>query len=885
MALSAPPAPLPLTNLPPPATRFVGRQHEIRTLTGLIADPEARLVTVVAPGGMGKTLFALEVARQNLHRFADGVYLVVLLAPSTGDQLATMIAETIGFQLQPGIPPEQQLVNGLRSRSMLLLLDNAEHLAQSAETVSSLLQHCPAVKILATSRVKLNLFAETLFPLGGLAYAADSVAADDAMELFLQRARSARFDFQFTPQSRPTVQAICELTQGMPLALVLAASWLALLSPEEILQEIRRSFDFLETDLHDMPERQRNLRSIFDYTWSLLDEADRRVLMRLSVFQDGFTREAAQTVAQGDLHRLMNLLKTGVLQPSLSGRRYELHELLRQYASEHLRRAGEHDAAQADHARYFLRFARQQEPDIKGGKQVEALDAMQEDIENIRLAWEWAVDHEQVDWLAEALDGVFWYGMKRARYQLLEELFETTRRLSPTSDPTRLLLAQVDLRRRWMRRWREGAAAPEAPGELETLLHIFQEANAARDSALCLVLLGDAQRTLTDDLERAEATIQSAYEGFTALGDDYYAAWALHFWARLTSAMHGIERSFDQLHRALDLRRQCDDRFGICYSLYNLSTDLLLLGRLQECEQVTREILEISRAIGEQSTLLMAQINLGLLALLGGRFEQAREQVTLNQRLASNLNHGLGLAWTHTIRSILNYFEGDTASARQQLPGSDGSAGQSFLRYFVHWAAALIWQEEETAAKDHLLSALGYASRAGAGGAMIWCVPAWAEWKSRYGEPKQAAALLGFVEQQPPGLLGWLPAWMERAVIQQRLEAQLGAAAFDAALMRGRAWTLETVVANLMEGVEPPAVSSTLPPHVLAANRQLVEPLSERELEVLAYIARGLSNREIADELVVELSTVKKHLTHIYGKLDVTTRAQAILRAQQLRLV
>lgn len=875
----------PRTNLPTSIVRFVGRQKEIASLTSLLADPEVRLVTVVAPGGMGKTLFALEAARQNLHRFADGVYLIGLIAPTASDQLTMMIADAIGFQLQPGIPLEQQLVSFLHNRSILLLLDNSEYLAQSVPIISTILQQSPAVKILATSRIKLNLFAETLFPLGGLAYAADGASAD-ALELFLQRAKSARFDFQLTPQEQPIVQAICELTQGMPLALVLAASWLALLSPAEILQEIRRSFDFLETDLPDVPERQRNLRSIFDFTWELLNEIDRNVLMRLSVFEGGFTRQAAQTVAQGDVRHLMNLLKTGVLQPSLSGNRYELHELLRQYATEHLRNSGEHESVMAAYTRYFLGYARQREPDIKGGSQIEALDMMQQDIENIRLAWKWATEHEQVEELEAALEAVFWYGMERTRYQLLEALFEATKqRLSHANDAaTRLLLAQVDLRRWWMQRWREGATAPEAPGALETLLAIFREVGAKRDSALCLLLLGDALRTLTDDLERANDIMQLAYDSFSTLGDDYYAAWVLHFWARLTSETDGIERSFDQLNRALTLRRQRDDRFGICYSLYNLSTNLLLLGRLEECERVTREILEVSRTIGEQSTLLMAQLTAALLELLSGHFEEARKQVMYSHQLATNLNHGLGLTWATILRSILDYFDGDLASARLQT--SESITGKSFLRYFVHWAAALMLQEDETVAKSHLMSALSYASRVGARGALVWCLPAQMEWEWRYGDPKQAAAIFGFIEQQPKGLLGWLHIWLEHTSLHKRIEAQLGSEAFDTAHARGRSWALETVVASLLEdtGLQT-ADGITIPAHIVAANRQLFEPLSERELEVLAYIGKGLSNREIADELVVELSTVKKHLTHIYGKLDVSTRAQAILRAQQLRLV
>lgn len=894
------------TNLPAPTTRLIGRRVEMDALNRLLGDYETRMITLLAPGGMGKTALMLEVAYQQLQRFADGIYLITVSGPISAEHLATMIADVLNYHFYPGGSAQQQILGFIRPREVLLLVDNAEYLGEAALFLSAILQAAPSVKILATSQLRLNLYAETLFPLAGLSYAEDTDTnigvsaseANGAVELFVQRSKNARPDFQLTPETQAAVLEICRMTQGMPLALVLAASWMALLTPEEIVREIRRGIDFLESDLRDVPERQRSIRRIFDYTWGLMTTVERRVLVRLSVFRRGFTREAAQAVAQGDLPSLMSLLRKAVLQPSSRAGRYDIHELLRLYAAEQLQRSGDSDAVVAAQGRYFLGFVGQQASDIKGRRQLEALNAIQADEDNIRAAWEWAIRQDEIAALAAALEGLFWYCMMRSRYplfemshQMLQDRFSRQRNTdsSGDSDPAvRLLLARAQLRRWWMRRWRTGSMVgyPEALDALEALAAVFREFDATQEVALCTLLLGDAVRTLTEDPERALALLQGAYQAFAALGDDYYAAWALHFVAKAVSETQGIDQGVDHLNRALALRRKHGDQIGAAYSLYNLSTDLLLLGRLEECAQVTQSILSISRETGEQSSLLMAQITLNLLSFLAGRFDPVRHQNTLNHRLASNLNHELGLAWTNLIDCLFEYFEGNTASAIQYLAASEGIGTHALIRYFVHLVYALLGYHDPETIRRHLLSALRYAQAVSATGGLVWCLPPWAAWEAQHGEPEQAAALLALAQAQPPKLMGWLPVWLAQTGLQTRLEQQLGSERFAAASAHGQALDLGAVVQSLLSASTfQEDVNATIPAHIQEMNQQLIEPLSDRELEVLRYIGRGLSNREIADELVVELSTVKKHLTHIYGKLDVGSRAQAILRAQHLHLI
>ncbi|MEO8613337.1 MAG: LuxR C-terminal-related transcriptional regulator, partial [Chloroflexota bacterium] len=667
------------------------------------------------------------------------------------------------------------------------------------------------------------------------------------------------------------------------------ASWMALLSPEEIAREIRHGFNILETDFRDVPERQRSIRAIFDFTWGLLGDAEQQVFARLSVFRQGFSIEAAQMIAQGSLHSLRSLLKTAVLQPTPHERRFEVHELLRQYAAEHLHSSDELDATAAAHSQYFLEFIRDRSEYIKDNRQLEALDAFQADEENIRAAWEWAVQHDQQEFLSDALEGLFWYCVMRSRYSLFEALWDFTRKsFALMSVPNaRLLLARMQLRFRWIQRWQEGSFIhhPAVLEELEALLALFGDFDAPLEIALCTLTLGDALRTLTDDLERATNLHQSAAQAFSILGDEFYTAWAFHFHAKLMSDTRGVGEGIELLNQGLMLRRKHGDQIGTAYSLYNLSMDLLPLGKLEECARVTEEILSISRVTGEPSTLLLAQITRTLLAFLAGRFDEARQQNAINQRLARSLNHVLGLAWVNLAQSLLDYLNGEVENAIHALANSESLATQAVVRYFVHLGYALMLHDDEVIFKRHLFSAMSQANEFAAFGDQAWCLPPLAAWEAQHGQMVRAAELLGLAEAQSSNLMGWLPQWLTQTTLQTQLEQQLNSEAFEAAYERGRRLDVAQIIqSSLSANTSQKSSGSSIPAHIQEANQHLFEPLSYRELEVIAYIGRGFSNREIASELVVELSTVKKHLTHIYDKLDVDTRAQAILRAQELRL-
>ena len=287
-------------NLPPQLTPFVGRKTELSELGKLLADPQPRLVTVVGPGGMGKTRLALEAAAVKLGAFEHGVFFVSLAPIPSAEGIVPTVADALGFSFYEGGEPRQQLFDYLRRKNLLLVMDNYEHLLEGADLVSDVLRIAPEVKVLVTSRARLNLQGEQLFPLAGLEHpdweTPEDAALYSAVELFLLSARRVRPDFELRGEDLTYLTRICRLVGGMPLGVLLAAGWVDMLSPKRIAAEISRSLDFLETEERDVPARQRSMRAVFDHSRSLLAERDKEVLQGLSVFRGGFTSEAAAAV-------------------------------------------------------------------------------------------------------------------------------------------------------------------------------------------------------------------------------------------------------------------------------------------------------------------------------------------------------------------------------------------------------------------------------------------------------------------------------------------------------------------------------------------------------------------------------------------------------------
>ncbi|MCA9984200.1 MAG: hypothetical protein KDE59_07900 [Anaerolineales bacterium] len=398
-------------NLPTQLTPFVGRDIELAELHAVIAKPETRLLTILAPGGMGKTRLAQELGARYIARptaqFPDGVFFVPLQSIMTLEQVVTQIIASIRFQIElNNRDPKEQLISFLADKQMLLLIDNWEHVLDAASLVTDILRAAPHVKILATSREKLRLHGEVVYVLQGMHFPEWGTPEDaldyDAVKLLAQAAQRVKLDWAVTAQNLEHITRICRLTQGMPLGIVLAAGWLDVFPLARIVAEIQNNVDFLESDLRDTPERQRSIRAVFEWTWDRLRPDEREVFKRLAVFRGGCTPQAAETIAGANARILQSLVNRALLLRDSNGR-YDIHELLRQYGEAQLRQSeADYRTSYEGHCRYF---SERNEAIVVNIflKATEGIREAEAELENLHSAWRWAVETRAHDTLLQSM--------------------------------------------------------------------------------------------------------------------------------------------------------------------------------------------------------------------------------------------------------------------------------------------------------------------------------------------------------------------------------------------------------------------------------------------------------------------------------------------------
>ncbi len=402
-------------NLTPQLTPIFGRERELAEIAGYLNNPTAQLLTLVGPGGIGKTRLALQAASRCIEpaanvepRFGDGVFFVPLTTvASIGGEfqpsLIAALADVFKFDFQGPVHPQAQLLGYLRDKNLLLVLDNFDHLVSQARLLIDLLRLAPRVKLLVTSRMRLNLQEEWLLEVKGLdnppsaETSAEAAACYSAVMLFVQQARRVQAGFSLTDAETPAIVRICQLVDGVPLGIELAASWMRILSCQEIASEISKSLDFLTSSWQDVPERHRSLRAVFDYSWDLLSPEEQSIFLRLSVFRGGFHREAAVKIAGVSLPVLAGLVDRSLLRRNALGR-YEVHDMLRQYAEEKLEAdAVACEQVHAAHCRYYAELVSAYREELKGADLTAALSALDVERENVRAAWNWALGHRRID--------------------------------------------------------------------------------------------------------------------------------------------------------------------------------------------------------------------------------------------------------------------------------------------------------------------------------------------------------------------------------------------------------------------------------------------------------------------------------------------------------
>ncbi len=426
---AAPAAASPHHNLPQQLTPFIGREEEIEQLQAQLANPTYRLLSIVGPGGVGKSRLAQQVAARHLNSFGDGVYFVALAQVPTIDSMPATVAEVLGLVFSASQKsPLEQLIEMIGSKQLLLVLDNFEHLIDGVELLVELLRQSPNVVLLVTSRERLNLQAEDLFELQGLSTPTSSTDANAshfaAVRLFVDRAHRLDKHFKLTAEQLPQVVRICQTVEGLPLAIELAATWIRDLSCQEILLELLAGLDRLETTLHDIDPQHRSLRAVYNSSWRLLSSAERDTLARLAVFRGGFTQDAARSIADAS-PALLSALRNKSLLRHAGSRRYDMHALVHQFSVEALA-ADQQVAAsiQHSHSQYFLTLLADQTIALDTRNAGSAGARIQPDWENVVVSWQQATAQEEFDLLQNALDGLVRFCDLRGLYSEIEPLLE-----------------------------------------------------------------------------------------------------------------------------------------------------------------------------------------------------------------------------------------------------------------------------------------------------------------------------------------------------------------------------------------------------------------------------------------------------------------------------
>jgi predicted ATPase/transcriptional regulator with XRE-family HTH domain len=402
------------SHLPVSPTQLIGREHELSMIPKQLLEPACRMLTLTGPGGIGKTRIAVEVARILEPHFPDGVFFISLAGVGSSESILPAIADVLGLSFSGPADLMVQLTNFLHDKEALLIFDNMEHLLDGGSLLGEILQQTHQIKILVTSREQLHLQWEWLFEVQGLPLPEENeshaLETNSAIQLFIQRAHQASQTFSLESEDLSSIIRICRMVGGLPLAIELAASWVRMLSAREIAEELEKGLDFLESRKLDVPQRHRSLKTVFDHSWQMLTENERELLMRLSVFQGGFTREAALKVTDASLFLLSSLVDKSLLRHSKNPDRYDLHELVRTYAFTQLQNnSAEEEDVSLKYAIHYAEWIQSLEWEFKSPRQARTSQIIRAETCHWHCTWYWAVDHQRLDLLRRMIPTLNWY--------------------------------------------------------------------------------------------------------------------------------------------------------------------------------------------------------------------------------------------------------------------------------------------------------------------------------------------------------------------------------------------------------------------------------------------------------------------------------------------
>ena len=838
-------APAPHYNLPTHPTPFVGREPELAQLAQLLAEPACRLLNVVGPGGIGKTRLAIQAAQEQAHRFAQGVCFVPLAPLNSVEFLPSSIMEALGVSRYGGSEPSPQLLNYLQEKNLLLILDNFEHLLEGTALISEMLRHAPGVKLLVTSRERLSLRDEWLLPLRGMRYPPDEeierargeesaavwpgVASEEsisrlegysALELFVECARRVRLDFSLATAGASSVARICQLVEGMPLAIELAASWTRAMPCRDIAEEIGRDVSFLSSSLRDIPSRHRSMRAVFDHSWRLLSGEERGVLGRLSVFRGGFHREAAEAVAGASLGLLSALVDKSWLRMLPSGR-YEMHELVRQYGAERLEAGEETERMRACHSSYYAAFLQEREPRLYGWGQKEAFDQILADMDNVWAAWNWAAERGHVEALGQCVRSLeevaelrgWHYEVHQAfdsvSAQLREQLEAPVRnqgRGSPeeADEKTRIVLAEM-LRSQATECYKLGLRDQAKTLCVDSLAHLRQSGHGLRQTRIVAQakgLLGWVLWTQGDHARDNQLLWEAVALG-EEVNDPRVRASALMLLAARPHHLGQYREAEDLLQQALAIADDAGDLRYEAWCRDNLSTVLCTEGEYQRASALAEEAYQIRQKLGDRAAMASSLNRMGAIAAALGDYELAKQHYQGGLAIASEVGDPEHRRHALTGLGLVAHALGDYAEARYRFEESLALAKQMGTVPFnaligLGYTTCVLGEPEQS--RQLFCQALELAMRAGRILEALDALVGLATLRAEEGEPEGAVELLSLASHHP----ATTQATRDRArELLSSLECKLPAELFTDMILRGQGRDLEELVAEVLDESRP----------------------------------------------------------------------------------